>query len=77
MHVRYRIRRTEGGVFMLETSTGEKIDSTTSPSMADRWLHELAAGSGLTVYHRDVFSRVQQDGSHEVLAIAASMHPQA
>jgi len=73
MHVQYRVRRTESGVLILETPAGENINSTTSPAMADRWLHDLAAQQGLTVYHRDVFSRVQADGSHEVLAIAASM----
>lgn len=73
MNVRYRVRRTETAGYILETSAGERIDSTQSPSMADRWLHDLAADQGLTVYHRDVFSRVQRDGSHEVLAVAACM----
>jgi hypothetical protein len=33
-------------------------------------LREAAISEGLTIYHRDVFVMVREDGGHEVLALA-------
>lgn len=78
MNVRYRVRRTEYDAYCIEMRNPHGdgyvlYTGHTSMAVIDRKLHDLAADEGLTVFHRDVFSRVQKDGSHEVMALAASM----